>query len=411
MDTSHILPFWTHGVFFLFGLSLGIAGSFKIFTKKFSLQKETIRDLEHSKSILQMSLDTRRSQEQLIEEFSHKLSSASQAFARDIKAESQEFFSEKTQAITSVLTPVHNTLSAFKQNLEMFETKQAEDRGALKEQLSQLLTAEKKLERETQALTNILKHPGSRGRWGEIQLERILEISGMLKYCDYSAQTVDAQTSSSRADIVIRLPQNRSLVIDAKTPFSEEYLTDNQADPSDLVKKIKDHIKTLKTKSYWDKFEQSPEFVILFLPGESLFNDAIRCAPELLDYAGQSNVILSSPITLMALLKTVTYVWKQENVHKQIQEIGRLGKDLYQRMHKLFDHFHKVGKHLGQAVHSYNDMSSSLSARVLPILRTFDKLEVSSSHNTIEELSQVSTLPHALKEPSQDPDLEKQPSH
>ena len=328
-------------MFFLFGLSLGIAGSFKIFTKKFSLQKETIRDLEHSKSILQMSLDTRRSQEQLIEEFSHKLSSASQAFARDIKAESQEFFSEKTQAITSVLTPVHNTLSAFKQNLEMFETKQAEDRGALKEQLSQLLTAEKKLERETQALTNILKHPGSRGRWGEIQLERILEISGMLKYCDYSAQTVDAQTSSSRADIVIRLPQNRSLVIDAKTPFSEEYLTDNQADPSDLVKKIKDHIKTLKTKSYWDKFEQSPEFVILFLPGESLFNDAIRCAPELLDYAGQSNVILSSPITLMALLKTVTYVWKQENVHKQIQEIGRLGKDLYQRMHKLFDHFHK----------------------------------------------------------------------
>ena len=112
----------------------------------------------------------------------------------------------------------------------------------------------------------------------------------------------------------------------------------------------------------------------------------------------------------MALLKTVTYVWKQENVHKQIQEIGRLGKDLYQRMHKLFDHFHKVGKHLGQAVHSYNDMSSSLSARVLPILRTFDKLEVSSSHNTIEELSQVSTLPHALKESSRDPDLEKQPS-
>lgn len=259
--------------FFSLGIALGVLFSFKIFTKKLSRQHEIIRDLEHSKAILQMSLDTRRSQEQLMEEFSHKLTSVSQAFARDMKTESQEFFSEKTQAITSVLAPVHNTLSAFKQDLENFETKQAEDRGALKEQLSQLLTAEQKLERETQALTNILKHPGSRGRWGEIQLERILEISGMLKYCDYSTQTVDSSESSSRADIVIRLPQNRSLVIDAKTPFSEEYLTDNHADPTDLVKKIKDHIKTLKTKSYWDKFEQSPEFVILFLPGESLFNE------------------------------------------------------------------------------------------------------------------------------------------
>ncbi|AKC30192.1 DNA recombination protein RmuC [Chlamydia trachomatis] len=391
--------------FFSLGIALGVLFSFKIFTKKLSRQYEIIRDLEHSKAILQMSLDTRRSQEQIMEEFSHKLTSVSQAFARDMKTESQEFFSEKTQAITSVLAPVHNTLSAFKQNLENFETKQAEDRGALKEQLSQLLTAEQKLERETQALTNILKHPGSRGRWGEIQLERILEISGMLKYCDYSTQTVDSSESSSRADIVIRLPQNRSLVIDAKTPFSEEYLTDNHADPTDLVKKIKDHIKTLKTKSYWDKFEQSPEFVILFLPGESLFNDAIRCAPELMDYAGQSNVILSSPVTLMALLKTVTHVWKQENLQNQIREIGQLGKDLYQRMHKLFDHFHKVGKHLGQAVHSYNDMSSSLSARVLPILRTFDKLELSSSHNKIEALSQVSTLPHSPKVPCPENDL------
>mgnify|MGYP001102242880 CR=1 FL=1 len=406
---SHTI--WIQGVFFLFGLALGVISAFKIFTKTLAQKNEVIRNLEHDKAILQMSLDARRNQEQLIEEFSHKLTSVSQAFARDIKTESQEFFSEKTQAIHSVLAPMHNTLSVFKQNLENFETKQAEDRGALREQLSQLLTAEKKLERETQALTNILKHPGSRGRWGEIQLERILEISGMLKYCDYSVQTVDTNDSSSRADIVIRLPQNRSLVIDAKTPFSEEYLTDSHADPTDLVKKIKDHIKILKTKSYWDKFDQSPEFVILFLPGESLFNDAIRCAPELMDYAGQSNVILSSPVTLMALLKTVTYVWKQENLQNQIREIGQLGKDLYQRMHKLFDHFHKVGKHLGQAVHSYNDMSSSFSARVLPILRTFDKLEISSSHNKIEEFSQISTLPHSPKVPCQEPSLSEYLSH
>ncbi|MBQ8498528.1 DNA recombination protein RmuC [Chlamydia sp.] len=396
---------WICFLLVLLGAVLGVGGAFIFFTKKLSYKNELIRDLEHNNAILQTSLDTRRSQEQLIEEFSHKLTSASLAFAKEIKTESHEFFSEKTEAITSILTPVHNTLSAFKQNLEIFETKQAEDRGALKEQLSQLLTAEKKLEQETQALTNILKHPGSRGRWGEIQLERILEISGMLKYCDYSMQTVDAHDSSSRADIVIRLPQNRSLVIDAKTPFSEEYLTDSNANPTDLVRKIKDHIKILKTKSYWDKFDQSPEFVILFLPGESLFNDAIRCAPELMDYAGQANVILSSPVTLMALLKTVTHIWKQENLQNQIKEIGQLGKDLYQRMHKLFDHFHKVGKHLGQAVHSYNDMSASLSARVLPTLRTFDKLEISSSHNKIEAPSQISALPRSPRVYDQKPDL------
>ncbi|BAE81006.1 DNA recombination protein [Chlamydia felis Fe/C-56] len=367
-------------------LSFGFGGYLAslYYRKRESSLFELRRNLEYENKLLKSSLDLSRRQEQLMEDFSNKLAVSSQSLIKEMKEETQSYFSEKSKTIESILTPVQATLTAFKQNLETFETKHAEDRGSLKEQITHLLAAEKKLEKETQALTDILKHPGSRGRWGEIQLERILELSGMLKYCDYETQATDAQ-GSARADMIIRLPHERCLIIDSKAPFSDTYFSQDASDKSDLVGKIKDHIKTLKSKSYWEKFHHSPEFVILFLPGESIFNDALRIAPELIDVAATSNVILSGPLTLLALLKTVAHTWKQENLQKQIQEIGKLGKELHHRLHVVFNHFHKIGKNLNNAVQSYNDMSSSLQHRILPTLRKFEDLELSSSLHKIED--------------------------
>ncbi|WP_348663029.1 DNA recombination protein RmuC [Chlamydia vaughanii] len=379
---------FTHLTLAFCGFCLGVCLSSLYYRKRESAHIEAKRKLEHDNELLRNSLELSRRQEQLMEEFSNKLSVSSQALIKEMKEETQSYFSEKSKTIESILTPVQSTLTAFKQNLETFETKHAEDRGTLKEQISHLLAAEKKLEKETQALTDILKHPGSRGRWGEIQLERILELSGMLKYCDYETQASDAQ-GSARADMIIRLPQERCLIIDSKAPFSETYFSNDNSDKSDLVGKIKEHIKTLKSKSYWEKFHYSPEFVILFLPGESIFNDALRIAPELIDIAATSNVILSGPLTLLALLKTVAHMWKQENLQKQIQEIGQLGKELHHRLHVVFNHFHKIGKNLNNAVQSYNDMSSSLQHRVLPTLRKFEDLEVSSSLHKVEDPSPI----------------------
>lgn len=344
--------------------------------------------LEQENNFLKNSLERCRQSDQLLENLSNKFSVTCHSLVKEMKMESQMYFSEKSKTIESLLSPVQATLLAFKQNLETFETQHAEDRGTLKEQIAHLLSVEKKLEKETQALTNILKHPGTRGRWGEIQLERILELSGMLKYCDYEIQASDPQ-GLVRADMIVRLPQDRCVIIDAKAPFSETYFSEENADRSDLIKKIKEHIKTLKSKSYWNKFHYSPEFVILFLPGESIFNDALRIAPELIDIAASSNVILSSPLTLLALLKTIAHTWKQENLHKQIQEIGRLGKELHHRLYNVFNHFHKLGKHLNLTVQSYNDLSSSLQHRVLPTLRKFEDLEVSSSLHKIEDPSTI----------------------
>ncbi len=384
-------------VFSLIGFFLGLYVA-SLFYRKKSLQDVILRNqlaLENEK--LKQSLSFSQTQEKLMERFQQNLASSSRDFIKEIKEETKQYFSEKSDSIEAVLVPVQTTLTAFKHNLDAFEEKHAEDRGALKEQIAHLLTAEKKLEKETQTLTDILKHPGSRGRWGEIQLERILELSGLLKYCDYNTQTTDKE-GLARADVIVRLPHNRSLVIDAKTPLSNAYFANTEEDKLDLILKVKSHIKTLKTKSYWDKTEHSPEFVILFLPGEGLFSDTIRLAPELFELAANSNVILCGPLTLLALLKTVAHTWKQENIQRQIQEIGLLGKELHQRLSNMCAHFSKVGNSLSLSVQHYNRLISSLQQRVFPTLRKFERLEITSPSQTIDAPLVIEETPTNIKE-------------
>lgn len=342
-------------------LLCGFAGCFLGALLTFIYLQKKIISLLKDKVALETRLDTQISLEEVTKNFSEKI-------LKDLHKDSEEFFSKKSANIESILTPMRESLSFFQQNLKQFETKQAEERGSLKEQIAQLISMNSALKFETQSLSSILKHPANRGRWGEVQLERLLEISGMLKYCDFSSQ--QASSEKSRPDILIHLPKNRCIIIDAKVPLSEDYFAHNderaQKGKEDLVIKIKAQVKNLHSKDYINQFPHTPEFVVLFLPGEGIFYDLLRLSPQLFDDAAKHNVIICTPSNLLALLKTIAYTWKQENLHEQIQTIKELGKTFYDRFQSVIKHFTSLRRNLNQFVLEYNQVINSINKRLFP---------------------------------------------
>lgn len=359
----------------LFGFLAGI-----LLTLLFTHKKTT--SLLQEKVALQTKLENQTSLETITKDFSEKI-------LKDLHKESEDFFSKKSANIESLLSPMKESLSFFQQNLKLFETKQAEDYGCLKEQINQLLSINTTLKTETHSLTAILKHPGNRGRWGELQLERLLEISGMLKYCDFSSQTVG---KSGRPDTIVQLPKGRCIIIDAKFPLSEEYFcTDSKAEKTDLLQKMKVHIKSLKSKNYTSDFPHTPEFVVLFLPSESIFYDILQLSARIFEDAANDNIIICTPSNLLALLKTVAYIWKQDNLREQIQTIGELGKTLHDRFITIMTNVSALGKLLDRSVSEYNLIIKNVNKHLIPTLNKFEDITV-QTHT--EELPNIDSTPH-----------------
>lgn len=361
-------------IYSLCGFFLGILLTFIFLQRK-------IDNLSKDKVALETKLNAQTSLEEVTKDFSEKI-------LKDLHKDSEDFFSKKSANIESILTPMRESLAFFQQNLKQFEMKQAEDRGSLKEQISQLISMNTALKSETQSLSSILKHPANRGRWGEVQLERLLEVSGMLKYCDFSTQHVTVD--KSRPDILIHLPNNRCIVIDAKVPLSEDYFSHNEEitkkGKEDLILKIKTQIRNLQSKNYSKQFAHSPEFVVLFLPGEGIFYDLLHLSPQLFEDAAKQNVIICTPSNLLALLKTIAYTWKQENLHEQIQTIKELGKTFYERFQSILKHFSSLRKNLNQFVVEYNQVINSINQRLFPVLRQFEQI---SLYSETEDLPKV----------------------
>lgn len=355
---------------FMSGLLIGLAVGW--------LRLKHIRDsydsLKQQYELLKATSEMQSDNKKLVDNLEEQLKSVSSSLLNQLYEKTEQHFQLKTDTINKLITPINMTISEFRKDILTFQTTQAEERGSLKSQITKLFEAEQKLERETSNLTNILKNPVTRGQWGEMQLRRVLELSGMLRYCDFNIQE-QARESRVKPDAIIKLPDDKILVIDAKSPLSESYFS-NDPDRSDLVIKIREHIKALKHKAYWEHFSSTPEFVILFLPGESLFNDALQHDPSLIDFGYESNVLLTSPVTLLAMLKTVSYAWKQENLHKQIEKIGIWGKRLYSRLSIMTKHLNKIGKNLNSAVTAYNETLGSLETRVLVSAREFEQFDV-----------------------------------
>lgn len=309
------------------------------------------------------------SQEVLQNNVKNFLELAEQNFQKhEIKAKNE--LEKKETAISEMIKPIKEHLDKVGVKISEFERIRSEQYGNLSEQMKHLLHSEQQLKFETENLKNALKNPVSRGKWGEIQLKRIVELAGMMNYCDFYEQYGDV--SGIRPDLVIRLPNNKTIVVDAKAPYdgyekSTVATNENEriAALQNHAKQLSDHVKKLGEKSYWSKLEGSPEFVVMFLPGEFLFSAALEVNPSFIEQAVNKQVIVATPSTLIALLKSIAFGWKSEQLSENAQRIVEVGSKLYTSLNTMVDHVSKLGKNLDDAVTSFNSLAGNVESRVL----------------------------------------------
>jgi DNA recombination protein RmuC len=309
----------------------------------------------------------------------------------------------RQKAVADLVAPVRDSLNKVDAQIQQMEVARGDAYGELRAQVQSLIGTQKELQSETGNLVRALRTPNVRGRWGEIQLRRVVEIAGMLSYCDFTEQeTVTTETGRLRPDLVVKLPGGKHVVVDAKTPlqaFLDAFeTTDEEARRACLAnhaRQVRDHMKTLSGKNYWEQFEATPEFVVMFLPGETFFSAALEQDPGLIEQGVLNRVIPASPTTLIALLKAVNYGWNQEKLARNAQQISALGKELHDRLRLLAGHITSVGTGLDRAVEAYNKAVGSLESRVLVSARKFSELGASVADD-IPELEPIETTARAL---------------
>lgn len=309
------------------------------------------------------------------------------------------------KAIENLLKPVKEALTGVDQKVQELEKARVGAYETLRHQITDLVASQKELKTETMNLVQALKAPNVRGRWGEIQLRRVVEMAGMVAHCDFVEQvSQEGEEDRLRPDMVVRLPGDKNIVVDAKAPLSG-YLEALEAADADTrllklkshAKQVRQHIMKLSEKKYWDRFSPTPEFVVLFLPGETFFSAALEQDPSLIELGAEQKVILATPTTLIALLRAVSYGWRQEALARNAQEISELGQELHKRIADMAGHFAKVGKNLGSAVEAYNQTLGTLERRVMVTARKFKELGATPHKAEIEEADLVEKQPRVLE--------------
>ena len=314
----------------------------------------------------------------------------------------------RQKSIEQLTQPIRERLEKFDGKLDELEKSRIGAYRALDQQLKSLLEVHlPQLHSETAGLVKALRQPTARGRWGEVQLRRVVEMAGMLEHCDFVEQeTVSTETGRLRPDMIVRLPGGRQIVVDSKAPV-DAYLSAVEAENDDDKKnfltqharQVRDHINALGKKSYFEQFDPTPEFVVMFVPGEAFFSAALTDDPTLIERGAEQRVIPASPTTLIALLKAIAYGWRQEALAQNAAEVAALGNELYERIHSLASHWQDVGKRLGQTIKAYNDSIGTLESRVLVSTRKFQELKAAPAHKEIDKLAPVEQSPRPLTAP------------
>ena len=319
--------------------------------------------------------------------------------------------SEREKAVEALVKPISDALEASKKHINELEKSRSEAYGGIRSQLEAMNLSQKSLRQETQNLVNALRRPEVRGRWGEITLRRLVELAGMVEHCDFQEQVHTVSDGPNiRPDMIVRMPDQRVLVVDVKTPL-DAYLEAAEAENDSQrkiglerhAKNVRAHIRMLASKSYWEQFDESPEFVILFIPGDQFLSAALNEEPDLIEYALSKQIIPATPTSFVALLKAVAYGWRQLALAENAKEIRVLAEDLYGRLATFVGHMNRVGRQLASSVENYNKAVGSLERSVLPGARKFTELGVHETKE-IERLETLDPVPRTMIETGADED-------
>ena len=374
-----------------------VRAELKFANEKLALQEETETKLKESFKALSAEALSRNN-ESFLKLAEENLKKHQEAAKSDL---------EKRQvAIGKTVEPVGQALERFNERVNKIEERRRKTDGVLEEQIRQLAESHHQLSRTTGSLVQALRAPQVRGQWGEMQLRRTVEMAGMISYCDFEEQpsVETAEGQRQRPDMLIRLPNERQVVVDSKVPM-DAYLKALEEENPDIqtehmqahARHIRNHIKGLSTKAYWTQFDNAPEFVVLFIPNEAIFSAALEQDPRLIELGVENKVILATPTTLIALLKAIAYGWQQAAIAREAKQISALGKDLFDRIGVVVGHFAKLGKSLDQSVGHYNTAISSVESRLLVTARKFGDLE-SVSGKELPETKALEKRPTLPKE-------------
>ncbi len=372
-------------------------------------QEELARDREQS---LQLALDRMRAGfDSLAGEALRSNNEVFLQVARQVLGQQQESalrnLQDREKAVESMLTPVRDALVRTHEQIARIEKERAESFGALRSSLENVALGQVALQRETRSLVTALRRPEVRGQWGEMTLRRLVELAGMVEHCDFVEQVhVQGEDGALRPDMIVNMPHGRQLVVDVKTPL-DAYLSAAEAGSEDErtaalrrhALAVQERVRQLAQKSYWSQFEQSPDFVVLFIPGDQFLAAAVSELPSLLEDAIRQHVIVATPSSFVALLKAVAYGWRQDQLAENAARIQELGEELYRRLASFGGHMARIGRALGQGVDAYNSAVGSLERQVLPGARKFTELGLRPPRD-IEELSPVDKLTRDVREES-----------
>ncbi|MDH3552026.1 MAG: DNA recombination protein RmuC [Gammaproteobacteria bacterium] len=319
--------------------------------------------------------------------------------------------SEREKAVENLVKPIRDALDAAQKQIAELEKSRREAYGSIRTQLEAMQISQKSLKQETQNLVNALRRPEVRGRWGEITLRRLVELAGMVEHCDFQEQVHSVgEGQIIRPDMIVRMPDRRVLVVDVKTPL-DAYLEAVEAENDAQrklglerhAKNVHAHIRMLASKAYWDQFDESPEFVILFIPGDQFLSAALNEKPDLIEFALSKHIILATPTSFVALLKAVAYGWRQLALADNAKEIRALAEELYGRLATFVGHMNRMGRQLASSVETYNKAVGSLERSVLPGARKFVELGVHEKKG-MEKLETLDPVPRTMIESGTDED-------